>query len=122
MVEDGNEKSISAAGGFVGTPEYASPEQFVGLPTDIRSDIYSLGITLWKVLVSRVPFQGSAAELMFKSRDARLPLEQLANVPEPICMLLRIMLQRDPASRFQTPAEAEDAIQKVANAIRKGRN
>ena len=120
VVEDGGEKSISAAGGFVGTPEYASPEQFVGLPTDIRSDIYSLGVTLWKILVGRVPFQGSAAELMFKSQDARLPLEQLANVPGPIRMLLEIMLQRDPARRFQTPAEAQHAMQKVTTAIRKG--
>src|SRR5580704_17216965 len=44
------EETISTVGSFIGTPEYASAEQFAGLATDIRSDLYSLGITLWEML------------------------------------------------------------------------
>jgi serine/threonine protein kinase len=54
------EDSLSMAGGFVGTPVYASPEQFAGLGTDIRSDLYSLGVTLWEMLVGKPPFQAQS--------------------------------------------------------------
>ena len=43
-------------GGFVGTPAFASPEQFTDAPVDVRSDIYSLGATLWYLLTGRLPF------------------------------------------------------------------
>jgi serine/threonine protein kinase len=65
------EDSLSMAGGFVGTPVYASPEQFAGFGTDIRSDLYSLGITLWEMLSGKPPFDGSAAELMDQQQASR---------------------------------------------------
>ncbi|MGA8476895.1 MAG: serine/threonine-protein kinase, partial [Chthoniobacterales bacterium] len=66
--------SISSQGTFVGTPQYASPEQFAGIGADIRSDLYSLGITLWEMLSGKLPFQGSSAELMQQHRHAVLPM------------------------------------------------
>ena len=45
-------------GGFVGTPAFASPEQFTDAPVDVRSDIYSLGATLWYLLTGHRPFRG----------------------------------------------------------------
>src|SRR5438067_4937562 len=49
-------------GGFVGTPAFASPEQFTDSPIDVRSDIYSLGVTLWYLLTGNRPFQGATIE------------------------------------------------------------
>jgi len=60
------EDSFSTLGRFTGTPEYASPEQFAGVGTDIRSDLYSLGVSLWQMLVGELPFEGSVAELMYQ--------------------------------------------------------
>src|SRR6516225_2920367 len=59
-----SEAAISMPGVFVGTPEFASPEQFAGVGVDIRSDLYSLGVTLWEMLTGQPPFRGSTAEVM----------------------------------------------------------
>src|SRR6516162_2885071 len=63
-------------GGFVGTPAFASPEQFSGIGVDIRSDLYSVGIILWKMLTGHVPFSGSPIEVMYQHQHTPLPLEQ----------------------------------------------
>src|ERR1700722_5413819 len=60
--EPSSQTAISTPGGFVGTPDFASPEQFAGLQVDIRSDLYSLGATLWEMLTGRVPFRGTPGE------------------------------------------------------------
>src|SRR5882724_11066954 len=52
--------------GFIGTPHFASPEQFAGGTTDARSDIYSLGVTLWFMLTGKLPFEGSREEIQQK--------------------------------------------------------
>jgi eukaryotic-like serine/threonine-protein kinase len=114
------EDSLSIAGSFIGTPTYASPEQFAGLGTDIRSDLYSLGVTLWEMLSGAPPFYGSAAELMDQHQHAELPIEKLKNIPEPIVALLKVMLAKDPSQRFQNPAEIQKATTKVRAAVASG--
>ena len=55
--EPGAQTAISTPGAFAGTPEFASPEQFAGLALDTRSDLYSLGVTLWEKVTGRTPFE-----------------------------------------------------------------
>ena len=109
--------AISSPGAFVGTPEFASPEQFAGVSVDIRSDLYSLGVTLWQMAAGQVPFQGSPAEVMYQHQHAPLPLEQLKGVPQPVVALLDILLEKDPTRRFQTPAEFSKMMRMVRDAI-----
>ena len=111
------EAAISTPGAFAGTPEFASPEQFAGVEVDIRSDLYSLGVTLWEMLTGRTPFRGTAAEVMYQHQHAPLPLEQLEDVPQPVVVLLEKLLEKDPAQRFQTPDELLKAMPTITGAI-----
>jgi serine/threonine protein kinase len=109
--------AISTPGTFAGTPEFASPEQFAGVGVDIRSDLYSLGATLWKMLTGHVVFRGSPAEVMCQHQRAPLPLEKLEAVPQPVVVLLEVLLEKDPARRFQNPTELLTAIPTITGAI-----
>jgi WD40 repeat protein/serine/threonine protein kinase len=113
--------AISTPGVFAGTPKFASPEQFAGVNVDIRSDLYSLGVTLWEMATGRAPFQGSPAEVMYQHQHAPLPVDQLKGVPQPVVLLLGILLEKDPTRRFQTPAELLKIIPMVRDAIGAGR-
>jgi serine/threonine protein kinase/predicted ATPase len=115
--ESASQVGISSPGGFVGTPEFASPEQFVGVGVDIRSDLYSLGVTLWVMVTGQTPFRGTSAEVMYQHQHAPLPLEQLKDVPQPVVVLLGNLLEKDPAQRFQTPNELLKAIPTVTDAL-----
>ena len=89
-------------GGFVGTPAFASPEQFTDAQVEVRSDIYSLGATLWYLLTGNRPFQGTTIEQIRASQHSQaLPIEQLkaARVPSKLVSLLVSMLALAPAAR-----------------------
>jgi hypothetical protein len=75
------EPALSNANVFLGTPHFASPEQCSGGKLDIRSDLYSLGVTLWEMIAGAVPFTGSATQVMSQHLTAPLPLEKLKGVP-----------------------------------------
>src|SRR5438874_1447789 len=87
-------------GEFVGTPAFASPEQFAGGAIDARTDIYALGVTLWYALSGRLPFVGrTIEEIRQRQKKEKLPLEQLAGVPKRVIDLLCSSLATDPSER-----------------------
>jgi serine/threonine protein kinase/tetratricopeptide (TPR) repeat protein len=92
---------------FVGTPAFASPEQFEHSALDVRSDIYSLGETLWFALTGKTPFTGrTLSEIHSAQKSNAFPVEQLkaSHVPHRLKSLLGSMLAFEPASR---PGTAE---------------
>jgi serine/threonine protein kinase len=111
------EVAISTPGAFVGTPEFASPEQFAGVGVDIRSDLYSLGVVLWEMVTGHAVFRGSPAEVMYQHQHAPLPLQKLEGVPQPVATLLDVLLEKDPACRFQNPPELLKAMPTIMAAI-----
>jgi serine/threonine protein kinase len=108
VAEDDAISAISSQGSFAGTPQYASPEQFAGVGADIRSDLYSLGITLWEMLAGEVPFKGSTSRLVYQHQHATPPVDKLPHVLQPVITLLEVLLEKDPAQRLQTPTELLD--------------
>jgi serine/threonine-protein kinase len=101
--------------GFIGTPAFASPEQFAPseqMKIDTRSDIYSLGATFWYLLCGRVPFVGRTLDEIRRRRAEPLPVGQLKglDVPARILALLKSMLAPDPKERPQSARELLTAI------------
>jgi serine/threonine protein kinase len=102
---------------FVGSPAFASPEQCESKKLDVRSDIYSLGVTLWYLLTAKRPFSGSVGEVMVAQMIKPPPFDQLTQVPEPVISVLRRMLEKSPNDRFQTPAELQEAVETAATRL-----
>ena len=119
VAAEGEDTATLSMGGFVGTPHFASPEQLEEKEIDSRSDIYSLGVTLWYMLAGQAPFAGSMAQVMSQHLSKPPPFEKLQSLPTPVSDVLRKMLAKDPDERFQSPAELrksiEAAIEKIAN-------
>jgi serine/threonine protein kinase len=115
--EPGDQTAISTPGAFAGTPEFASPQQFAGIGVDIRSDLYSLGVTLWEMVTGKTPFRGTPGEVMYLHQHSTLPLEELEGVPQPLVVLLKTLLEKDPGRRFQNPGELLKAIPTITGRI-----
>jgi serine/threonine protein kinase len=112
---------ISTLGSFSGTPEYSSPEQFAGFGVDIRSDLYSLGVTLWEMVTGQIPFHGTGLELMYHHQRTPLPLDQLDKLPQPMINLLESLLAKDPEWRFQHPVDLLRGLPSISAACKEGR-
>jgi serine/threonine protein kinase len=79
--DPGEDSGTLTVGGFVGTPYFASPEQVEEGEVDIRSDIYSLGATLYFMLTGKSPFLGSIGAVMSQHLYKPIALEPLTDVP-----------------------------------------
>jgi serine/threonine protein kinase len=122
VIDFGLAKSLAAAAdesvtrsmsGFVGTPQFASPEQLQEETIDIRSDIYSLGATLWFMLSGRPPFQGSMANVIYQHLTQPLPSAILMKFDVRVAALLEKMLAKRPEDRFQSPSELKRELDEV---------
>ena len=97
-----DEASITSTGQIIGTPEYMSPEQARGTTMDHRSDLYSLGILLYEMLVGRTPYdEVSKTAILGKLMDERqkLSLKFPSNIPSEITAVVEDLLRREPESR-----------------------
>src|SRR5215467_8905672 len=107
----------SATGPVVGTPEYMSPEQARALPEiDHRSDIYSMGVLGYRMLMGRPPFLGrDSAEILAKQiNEAPVPLRELnPTIPKGLADAIMRCLAKDPWERFPTALDLRGALEAV---------
>ncbi len=105
---------LTRRGDFLGTPDFVAPEQAMDASqADIRTDVYSLGCTLYYLLAGRPPFQEDTVvkQVMAHIDQEAPPLHQLRpEVPQALSAVVARMLAKDPAQRFQKPAEVGEAL------------
>ena len=118
--EDG-EPELTVAGTTLGTFDYISPEQAKDPRTaDIRSDIYSLGCTLYHLLTAEPPYpQGTMLQklLQHQGEEAPDPAQKNRRVPEPLSAIVRKMMAKDPRRRYQTAEQLIRDLMLLAGAI-----
>ncbi len=108
---------LTQAGSYIGTVAYSAPEQHRG-KSDIRSDLYSLGVVLYELLAGRRPFEApSAPELMRLHEEVPVPLEGLSGLPPKLAAVVQRCLEKDPVARYQHPSELLAALDAVRPAV-----
>lgn len=109
--------AITREGATVGTPQYISPEQArTPQDVDVRSDLYSLGATLYHMATGQPPFRGGTmAEVITKVLHEQVPPPRQLNpdLSVGLDLVIRKLLAKDPALRYQTPRELLDDLERV---------
>lgn len=101
-------EDLTKTGAVIGTATYFSPEQARGDPADERSDIYSLGVVLYEMLVGRPPFSGETpVSVAYQHVTAEVPVPSRLNpdVPPELEAIVMKSLAKDPARRYETAAD-----------------
>ena len=112
--------TLTSTGMVLGTPRYLSPEQANGVSVDGRSDLYSLGIVFYEMLVGRVPFDDpSIPSLLVKhmAEPPRPPSALRPGVPPAIESIVLRLLEKDPARRFQSAEDLSAALAALDPAV-----
>jgi serine/threonine protein kinase/tetratricopeptide (TPR) repeat protein len=110
------EKGITGSNVIIGTPDYMSPEQVEGRDIDPRSDIYSLGVILYEMATSRLPFVGSTPlgiALKQKNEPPRDPKEVNPNVPNTLRAVIMKCLEKDRSRRYQEVADVGADLRRI---------
>ncbi len=108
---------VTTTGLFIGTMTYASPEQFLG-HADTRSDIYSLGVTLFHMLAGQPPFHAATPTgVMRMHEDTPPPLELLKGVPQQLVAVIERCMQKSPDARYQHVSEFLAACEVVRRSM-----
>jgi serine/threonine protein kinase len=125
VTENASPACLTQTGMVMGTADYMAPEQ-IDDPhaADIRADIYSLGCTLYFLLAGRAPFpEGTILQKLRAHRTHQpRPLSDFRkDVPPALVRVLERMMAKDPAQRYQTPAEVAEALTPFVAALRRPR-
>ena len=111
-----NDASLTATGTTLGSLYYMSPEQVKGEPADERSDLYSLGISLYEMVTGKRPFEADSNFAIMAAhlqRQPNPPIELRMDLPSGVNEIILRAMAKDPAQRFQSANEFCDALKNL---------
>jgi eukaryotic-like serine/threonine-protein kinase len=111
-----NDQTLTAAGTTTGSLSYMSPEQVNGEPTDARSDLYSVGISLYEMVTGQRPFQADsdfAIMVAHLNEAPRPPIELQPALGSELNEIILTSIAKNPQLRFQSAAEFRDALRRL---------
>ena len=111
---------LTQTGQVVGTPSYMSPEQITGKRVDHRSDLFSLGATMYQLFTGKLPFQADTmATLLYKiTMEAPIPFDAIRpDLPAELTRIISKLLKKEPDERYQTAEELANALEDCKNSL-----
>ncbi len=115
------DRSMTKTGFLVGSLPYISPEQIEGLPDiDHRTDIYSLGITLYQLVTGKVPFEADSEYSLMRKHLQEMPVppvQLMPDVPQGLNDIILTAIEKDRSRRFQTAAAMGAALRNLASTL-----
>jgi eukaryotic-like serine/threonine-protein kinase len=116
IARSGEERSLTMTGTTLGSLNYMSPEQVKGETTDNRSDLYSVGVSLYEMVTGRKPFQAESDYSIMTAHvndKPKAPVELQPGLPSTLNEIILIAISKDPAQRFQTADAFRNALSSV---------
>ena len=111
-----NEAALTVTGTALGSLNYMSPEQVKGVPVDARSDLYSLGVSLYEMVTGQLPFRGASNYSLMSAHLEQTPPSPLTvrpGLPLALNDIIIMSMAKDPAARFQSAEAFRNALASV---------
>ncbi|HTW23153.1 MAG TPA: protein kinase [Candidatus Baltobacteraceae bacterium] len=113
IARPGNEAGMTITGTTLGSLNYMSPEQVKGESVDARSDLYSVGLSLYEILTGRLPFRGDSGYSLMVAQLQQLPEPPIVlrpDLPQALNDIILMVLAKEPEKRFQSATALRNAL------------